>query len=387
MNIAFDAKRAFQNTTGLGHYSRTLISWLAKGYPQHQYYLAAPKLTSLYDHSALTNVHDLTPTGVSKLFSSAWRSKSVVKDLEKLNIHLYHGLSAEIPVGIRESGVRSVVTIHDLIFERYPHQYSKIDLQIYRSKSKYACHNADKIIAISEQTKEDVIRYYAVRPDKVDVCYQSCNEMYQHKVSEDVRQRIKKKYSLPEKFFLSVGSVIERKNLLTICKAIHLLQKDSIADIPLIVIGSGGRYFAKVKEYIQQKQLENLVIFLDENEAVAHDPAYKSSADFPAIYQSATALIYPSLFEGFGIPILEALWSGLPVITSNQSCMPETGGDAAFYVNPFSAEDMAAAMQKVGTHEDLRRSMIEKGYKHAQKFTPEACAAQVMEVYTKVMAE
>jgi hypothetical protein len=129
MNIAFDAKRAFQNTTGLGHYSRTLITSLAKGYPQHQYYLAAPKLTSLYDHSSMPNVHDLTPSGLSKFFTSAWRSKAVVKDLEKLKIHLYHGLSAEIPVGIRTSSVRSVVTIHDLIFERYPSQYSKIDLR------------------------------------------------------------------------------------------------------------------------------------------------------------------------------------------------------------------------------------------------------------------
>ncbi|WP_276132552.1 glycosyltransferase family 4 protein [Polluticoccus soli] len=387
MNIAFDAKRAFQNTTGLGHYSRTLITWLAKGYPQHQYYLAAPKLTSLYDHSALSNVHDLTPSGVSKFFASAWRSKSVVKDLQKLGVDLYHGLSAEIPVGIRESGIRSVVTIHDLIFERYPHQYSKIDLQIYRSKSKYACHNTSRIIAISEQTKEDIIHYYAVKPDKVDVCYQSCNEIYQHKVSEEEKRRVRAKYSLPGKYFLSVGSVIERKNLLTICKAMHLLQRDGKENIPLVVIGKGGRYFAKVKEYIHEKQLGSLVIFLDENEAIANDADYKSSADFPAIYQLATALIYPSLFEGFGIPILEALWSGLPVITSNQSCMPETGGDAAFYVNPLSAEDMAAAMLQVSTHEGLRRSMIEKGYVHAKKFTPEACAAQVMEVYKKVMAD
>lgn len=311
----------------------------------------------------------------------------MVKDLEKLGMHLYHGLSAEIPVGIRESGVRSVVTIHDLIFERYPNQYGKIDLEIYRRKSKYACHNADRIIAISEQTKEDIVSYYAVRPDKVDVCYQSCNEIYQHKVSEEEKRRIRKKYGLPEKFFLSVGSVIERKNLLTVCKAMHLLQKEGKANIPLVVIGSGGRYFAKVKEYIQQKQLDDKVIFLDENPTISNDASYKNSADFPAIYQLATTLIYPSLFEGFGIPILEALWSGLPVITSNQSCLPETGGDAAFYVNPQSAEDMAAAMQKVSTHEGLRKSMIEKGYKHAQRFTPEVCAAQVMEVYKKVMAD
>ncbi|MCD6063932.1 MAG: glycosyl transferase, group 1 family protein [Flavipsychrobacter sp.] len=386
MNIAFDAKRAFQNTTGLGHYSRTLITSLAEGFPQHQYYLAAPKLTSLYDHSALPNVHDLTPSGVAKFFPSAWRSKTVVKDLKKLNIDLYHGLSAEVPVDIPQSGVRSVVTIHDLIFERYPHQYGKIDLEIYRRKSKFACNNADRIIAISEQTREDIIRYYAIRADKIDVCYQSCNEMYQQKVSDATRQQVRQKYNLPAKFFLSVGSVIERKNLLIVCKALQLLHKDGKADVPLVVIGSGGRYYAKVKAYIEEQQLEHLVIFLDENKAIANDPGYKSSADFPAIYQQATALIYPSIFEGFGIPILEALWSGLPVITSNQSCMTETGGDAAVYVNPQSADEMADAMVRVSSEEVLRQSMIEKGFKHALQFTPGQCAEKVMEVYNKVMS-
>jgi glycosyltransferase involved in cell wall biosynthesis len=380
MNIGFDAKRVYQNTTGLGHYSRTLVRSLAKFFPEHQYLLFAPKTTDIFDTTDFSNIHTIIPsTFPSSILKAAWRSNWVKKDLIKNKVDIYHGLSHEIPYNIDKTKIKTVVTIHDLIFERYPKQYSKIDVEIYRKKFKYACANADRIIAISEQTKYDIINFYKINENKIDVCYQSCNDIFRQEVSDTEKKRVKELYGLPDKFFLTVGSIIERKNLLTIVKALHQLKNN--IDIPLIVIGNGGAYKALVKEYIIKNNLQQDVIFLSDNDTINSIPSYKNSNDFPAIYQQATAMIYPSTFEGFGIPVLEALCSSLPVITSNVSCLPEAGGDAALLVDPLSVNEMVAAMQKVFTDSILVSSMKEKGILHAEKFSLLKTATAVMNVY------
>lgn len=378
MRIAFDAKRAYQNNTGLGNYSRSLISSVAELYPQNTYYLMAPKQTDMY-RDTFSNMHTITPQGIFKPLSSLWRSNFVTGDLMKLDIDVYHGLSNEIPAGIQNTGIKSVVTIHDLIFERYPKQYKPVDNAIYRKKFSNACKHADKVIAISEQTKQDIIQYYGTPADKIAVCYQSCNTIFEQKVSDAEKQRIRQKYKLPETYFLYVGSVIERKNLLTICKALKALKPE--LNIPLAVIGNGGEYMQQVKAYLAANGLTNDVIFLSEQEGTKDDADFKSAKDFPTIYQSALAMIYPSIYEGFGIPILEAMWSGTPVITSNISCMPETGGDAVYYIDPFSTDDMIKAIRDIATNETLRNELSAKGLIQAQKFTPAKCAAAVMQVY------
>jgi len=381
MNIGFDAKRAYQNSTGLGHYSRTLISSLAKFYPANDYYLFAPKITDRFNTADLKNIHPVSPQHFpSALFTSAWRSNWVTKDLVKNRIEVYHGLSHEIPVGIAKTGIKSVVTIHDLIFERYPEQYNAVDRMIYRKKFRYACTQADKIIAISEQTKQDIIDFYKIPGEKITVCYQSCNPAFNETVTAEQKEAARQLYHLPLHFFLYVGSIIERKNLLLICKA----MQQSNSAIPLVVIGDGGAYKQKVKTFIAENGLEQKVIFLSENPVAKSSATYRSAADFPAIYQLATAMIYPSIFEGFGIPVLEALCSRLPVITSNVSCMPETGGDAALYVNPDSAGELAIAMQTIATDTDLKNKMTGKGILHAQKFSQQKTAEAVMNLYTSL---
>ncbi|HUS01771.1 MAG TPA: glycosyltransferase family 1 protein [Chitinophagaceae bacterium] len=383
MNIGFDAKRAYHNGTGLGHYSLTLINSLAEFFPGHQYYLFNPKASSKFHPVAQNNVHEILPEFPSSLFPSAWRSSWVKKDLEKFKIDLYHGLSHEIPLGIQKTNTRSVVTIHDLIHERYPEQYNAIDVKIYHKKFRYACAYADKIIAISNQTKQDIIEFYKTPAEKITVCYQSCNPAFSGVILEEEKQRIKKLYDLPEKYFLYVGSIIERKNLLSICKALTLLKNDpdsSQEDIPLIVIGNGGKYKQQVKEYILQNELQTQVIFLSEHKSAGFEE-FRTARDFPAIYQGAIAMIYPSTFEGFGIPVLEALFSKLPLITSNKSSLPEAGGDAAYYIDPYSPEEIALAMKKIFYDEHLRTVMIQKGLVHAQNFTQEKCAEAVMNVY------
>jgi glycosyltransferase involved in cell wall biosynthesis len=325
------------------------------------------------------NLHEVQPTGfINKLFPSLWRSSKIKKDLIRLNINLYHGLSHEIPVGIQNTGIKTAVTIHDLIHERNPGQYNPVDVKIYRKKFRYACTHADRIIAISQQTKKDIIEFYKIPGEKITVCYLSCNKTFEQNVGLEQKQRVKKEYKLPDEYFLYVGSVIERKNLLGICKALFLLRHD--LDIPLVVIGSGKKYKQQVKDFLMQNGIEQKVIFLSENPA-AKQASFQNGADFPAIYQQATALIYPSFFEGFGIPVLEALWSRVPVITSNLASMPEAGGNGAYYVNPASAEEIAGAMKIIYSDKPLAAALVEKGWQHAQNFTQEKCAAAVMEVY------
>src|SRR5438552_3033112 len=184
MHIGFDAKRAFHNRTGLGYYSRTLIELLSSRFPEHQYYLFNPKPSAFYQPPK-ENCHEIRPSNpFHKLFPSAWRSSWVKKDLAKYKIELYHGLSHEIPVGIQRTKTRSVVTIHDLIHERYPKQYNPIDVSIYHKKFLYSCTHADKVIAISQQTKNDIIEFYKIPEEKVVVSYQSCDPAFSQKVSE-----------------------------------------------------------------------------------------------------------------------------------------------------------------------------------------------------------
>jgi glycosyltransferase involved in cell wall biosynthesis len=383
MNIGFDAKRAYHNQTGLGHYSRTLIHSLAKFYPDHEYFLFNPERSSLFEFEE-KNVHEILPHGfASTLFRSGWRSSWVKKDLKKFTIDLYHGLSHEIPIVIQRTKIKSVVTIHDLIHERYPEQYNPLDVKIYTKKFQYACHNTDRVIAASEQTKKDIIEFYGIAPEKISVCYQSCNPAFGEQLTDAQKRIVQLKYELPAKFFLHVGSIIERKNLLNICKAVFILRNE--LEMPLVVIGDGGKYKQRVKDFVKQNKLEKKIIFLSESTSAKSSKSFQSGADFPAIYQSAIAMIYPSLFEGFGIPVLESLWSKLPIITSNTSSLPEVGGGAACYVNPQRADEIAEGIKKVYLDQEFSKNLKEKGWKQAQKFTQQKCAEAVMNVYKEVM--
>ncbi len=387
MRIGFDAKRAFHNGTGLGHYSRTLIRSLADAFPDHQYYLFNPKTSDGFalpwDGVDRSNLIEVCPTRtLDRLLPSLWRSSWVKKDLRMNQIDLYHGLSHEIPRGMGRMGIRTVVTIHDLIFERYPAQYNPIDVRIYRNKFRYACEKADRIIAISEQTKKDIVDFYKIPARKIRVCYQSCHPAFFDAVADAEKQRVKELYQLPDNFLLYVGSIIERKNLMRVVEALHLIRQDF--NIPLVVIGAGGKYEQAVKARVQALGLTDQVIFLSRASAAKSSERFRQAIDFPAIYQLATAMIYPSIFEGFGIPVLEALASGLPVITSNLSCLPEAAGTGSLLIDPYSPSEIAHAMRIVLTDPKKVDEMKRAGKEHALRFTPSTTAKKVMDLYESI---
>lgn len=373
--IGFDAKRLFNNFTGLGNYARTIVDNVSEFYPENEYYLYTPKIQVNPRTKPFINRSKYLICKPLHPFKSIWRTFTIVNSLREHNVQLFHGLSHEIPMGVAASGVKTIVTIHDLIFKHYPSHYSLFDRKMYDFKFRYACENANRIIAISNATKNDIVKFYGIDPNKIRVIYQTCDDAFKARASLELRKQVRKEFNLPQKFMLYVGSVIERKNLLGLVQALHLIPEEN--RITLVVIGDGTSYMAKVKAYIESNNLEKWVQFLSE----------VPFSYFPAIYQSADLMCYPSIYEGFGIPVLEGLYSKIPVITSKISSLPEAGGNAALLVDPFKPSEIAEAIQNVLQDAELRELMLERAVEHLKKFDSEILTRNLMRNYKELIVE
>lgn len=362
MKIGFDAKRLYNNSTGLGNHSRTTIDILTEYFPENEYLLYTPRVGSNpVSASYLDKPHCQTIQPHGLLKGSLWRTFGL--SAESKGADLYHGLSNEIPVNLK---IPSVVTIHDVAFRTFTDMYHWQDRQIYNLKWKYACKNADRIIAISECTKNDIMRFYGIDESKIDVVYQPVNSVYYTDIEY---QRDKK-----ERYMLYVGSINSRKNLLGIVKALEQLPKD--LQIPLVVVGKGREYKKQVEEYISQHNLTHLVDFREVDD----------TNELHRLYCGATLFVYPSFYEGFGLPVVEAMLSRCPVITSNVSSLPEAGGPHSLKVNPNDSAEIASAMKQILTDDSFRQDMIEKSYRYAvDTFHPHVLANKLMDVYCKVL--
>jgi len=371
LHIGFDAKRAFFNHSGLGNYSRDLIRALSEEAPENHYYLFKHKDVEGIKLKKRHNVSTLLPqSDFYQRFGKLWRYKGISQEIKSYPIDIYHGLSQEMPMGIENSGVKTVVTIHDCIFLRYPELFDIGYRIIFKKKYAHACKVSDRIIAISEQTKADIIHYFDVPEEKIDVVYQGCNRAFYDEVDRAIREQIRAKYKLPEKFILYVGTIEERKNLLSVFEA---MAKSDI-QYPVVAIGRSTKYTEKVKQFVKDKEIKDVTFI--------HTSDF---SDFPAIYQMATMFVYPSIFEGFGIPILEALNSGTPVITTAGGVFPEVGGDAALYVEYGNNAEMAQQIKKLLESQTLREELATKGKQQALKFREKEMAANLISVYQKVM--
>lgn len=366
MRIGFDAKRYFHNNTGLGNYSRDLVRILAQYFPENTYFLYNTKPNS--ERSKLLNPKNTTEkvpvSFLGKKLTSFWRMFWVKKQIQYDKIDIFHGLSGEIPIGLPEN-VKSVVTIHDLIFMRYPNLYSSFDRNIHFWKFRYAAKRANCVIAISEQTKQDIIHYLKISPEKIKVVYQGCSNVFKEFFSSEEKENVRKKLNLPDNFILNVGTIEERKNALTIVKSIKDL------DIKLVLVGRKTKYYDKIDSYIKQHNLQDKIIHL---EGI-------SQRQLAIVYQLAEIMVYPSVFEGFGIPIIEALFSKTPVITTNSGVFPEAGGENSFYINPLDEKELQKNIEILLKNTENRKFITEKGLQYAQQFTDENIARQWNDVY------
>jgi glycosyltransferase involved in cell wall biosynthesis len=375
MRIGFDAKRAVFNRTGLGNYSRYVIDIMATKFLSDEFILYSPKQNAIGFIDKLVGMKNVslhTPdTYLGRNLRSLWRSKSVVSQLKRNKIELFHGLSNELPIGINRSGIKSVVTIHDLIFLCHPAFYKPIDRFIYNLKFRYACRVADKIIAVSECTKRDIVRFYGTDESKIEVVYQGCDPVFSKLVEENQKEIIKKKYDLPTEFILCVGSIEERKNLLIAVKALLYCQ----SNISLVAVGKRTAYASEIVNFIEQNNLQDRVKLI-------HNVSF---ADLPAVYQLASLFVYPSLYEGFGIPIIEAIHAGLPVIGATGSCLEEAGGPDSIYVNPNDEIELAYAYDRILSEPNLRTQMVASGKEYVKKFDEKTQANEIHQIYESLL--
>ena len=374
MRIGFDAKRAAQNATGLGNYSRFVIRILKNHFPEDEQvlYVPNPKKTQHLDKAA-SNTEPRFPQGIWQRLRSIWRVWGVTSDLKRDRIDLFHGLSNELPLNIRKAGCRSVVTIHDLIFLHYPKYYHLIDRKIYDFKFRLACRNADRVIAVSEFTKREIMKYYGTPEAKIDVVYQGCDPTFAAPVSKEKLDDVALRYSLPRQFILYVGSIEERKNLMLVAKAIA--SRPSAFSHKIVAVGKRTPYVDEIRQYLEANGIADRILFF-------HKVPF---ADLPSFYRLADAFVYPSRIEGFGIPMLEAISSGLPAIGCTGSCLEEAGGPHCIYVDPDDAQAMSAALCRVVSDKELRETMIREGYKYARNFTDEVLAGKVHETYSSIL--
>lgn len=382
MRIGFDGKRAAQNRTGLGNYSRFVVRGLSRFSEVEQLLLYIPnaqRANALEDLEVERAVSLHTPRrGCWQLMRSLWRVWGVTHELAEDGVQLFHGLSNELPLNIRRATeVKSVVTIHDLIFMRYPQYYKPIDRWIYRYKFRRACEQANQIIAVSECTRRDIMRFFGTPEDKIAVVYQGCDERFRQPVTEDIKNKVRARYHLPEHFILYVGSIEERKNLLLLAQALEQFDHKRLEELDLHVVAVGRRtsYAERIDSFIATHNLSNRFRMISD----------VPFADLPAFYQLAEVFVYPSRFEGFGIPLLEALCSGTPAIGCTGSCLEEAGGPSSLYVHPDDASALATAINRVLTDKELKEKMIDDGHRWAERFDAKSLTLQLMSLYKKVL--
>jgi glycosyltransferase involved in cell wall biosynthesis len=375
ITIGFDAKRIVRNNTGLGSYGRTLIRGLAYLPDSLRLRLYAPdkgRDDLRAQVEGLPRVSLCYPKESFLPFDKAlWRDHGIVRDLKKDHVQVYHGLSGELPRGIRRSGIRSVVTIHDLIFIRHPEFYPWIDAKIYAWKFRRTLKEADHIIAISQCTCRDVLELGNVDPSRISVVYQSCAPRFTTRPNPVEEEHIRMKYGLPRRFVLNVGTIEQRKNILLAVKALEALP----SELSLVIVGRYTPYTNQVLEYISSHNLSRRVYILND----------VPDADLPALYAQAEVFVYPSIYEGFGIPVIEAVSCGLPVVACTGSCLEEAGGPDCRYVSPYDPEALADAIRLSMKGSPDREERIRRSQDYIRRFQGDNVASQVAAIYQKLL--
>lgn len=372
MTIGFDGKRAVQNNTGLGNYSRLLVEKMATIFPDNSYRLYAPRRREnprLAPIERLANVAFAYPeSAIWRRIPSLWRSWGITRRLKADGLTLYHGLSGELPLNIGEAGIPSVVTIHDLIFRHFPENYRAIDRHIYDYKFRRACLDATRVIAISKKTKADITADYGIDPAKIDVVYQGCDTIFRHRPDAEAIAEVKRLYGLDRPYIISVGTLEPRKNQLQAVEGLALLPKD----IDLLLVGRRGDYARRVLDpAIARLHLGGRVKFL-EGIPFAH---------LPALYAGALLSSYTSRYEGFGLPVIESLSVGTPVIAATGSCLEEAGGPSTPAIDPDSVEEWADTARRLIDDTAYAAETASRGREYVGRFSHEAMARGTMATY------
>ena len=298
---------------------------------------------------------------------------TVPRDLRREKADLFHAPHYVLPA---LTPCKSVVTIHDCIHLRFP-QYlpSRLGYTYARSSLWMATHRSNLIMTVSEASKRDILEYYKVPSDKIHVIYNGIDERFSQAPAEEDVTRVRERYQLDGPFVLYAGNVKPHKNIERLIEAFYILKRGEFEHVKLVIIGDEISKYASLRHAVHRYKLHKHVRFL----------GFVPHRTLAVLYRQADAFVFPSLYEGFGLPPLEAMASGTPVITSNVSSLPEVVGDAAVLIDPLRPDAIAEAMRQVLTDSELRRSLTRRGLERASHFSWEQSIARVRDIYREVL--
>jgi glycosyltransferase involved in cell wall biosynthesis len=409
--IYIDASAAVHNKAGLSRYAQELIAQLAAD-PAH-----AGQYGVFYHDATTARLNDVIkalPGIALKSGSRPWRLQALLAQLANLSqdnllpapsAALFHATEHLLP---RFKRIKTVFTLHDLIFKFFPEHHLPLNRLYLSMAFPLFLRRADAIICVSEQTKRDAQRLYRVPDDKLRVIYEGVDPRFHRESDPATLARVRERYHLPERFVLSVGTIEPRKNLKTLFEAFAQLKKpdgrsqkseirsqksevreqrqeardkrqelgsQSVDDVQLVVAGRQGWLVDETIHAVHELGLTGCVVFT----------GYVSDEDLPALYSLADAFAFPSVYEGFGLPPLEALACGAPVVCSNASSLPEVVGEAALQVSPTDVRGWMTALERVLSDADLRRDLSARGPRQAARFTWLDAARQTRAVYDELV--
>ena len=374
MRVCLDLSPTVHRHAGLGRYAYELFLALRAEDPDNEYLIFFNNPVRAQIDPPLDRFPQLT----SPLSYKPWRLSALLAHFLQISqdslfpkVNIFHATDHLLP---RLSSIKGVFTLHDLIFLFHPQTHKPLNRWFLTLMMPRFLRVADAVIAVSECTKRDAVRYYGIPEEKIIVIYEGVNPRFRPAGPETVAA-VRQKYGLPERFILYVGTIEPRKNLTTLLEAFHHLTTLQPCDLRLVIVGKRGWLYEGFFRRLRELGLEERV----------HFTGYVPDEDLPALYSAADLFVFPSLYEGFGLPVLEAMACGTPVVCSNTSSLPEVAGDAALLVPPTDVRGLAEAMARVLTDETLRGAMRAKGLARAGEFSWVRTAGETLRIYQTVV--
>jgi len=369
VRIGIDARKL--HDFGIGTYIRNLLRHLARIDSQTEFVIfCRPE-----DGETLAQVgENFRPVPETSSNYSIAEQLKIPLAVKREGVTLYHAPHYVLPPLVR---CRSVVTIHDVIHLMFP-QYlpNRVALRYAKWSITQAAHRATRVMTVSESSKRDILRFVDTEPEKIDVIYNAYDERFAMEPREEDVVRVRERYQLTDEFVLYAGNVKPHKNLERLIQAFHLVRQRGLDHLKLVLIGDEMSKYTALRRAVHQHQLHKYVRFL----------GYLPEETLAVMYRLAGVFVFPSLYEGFGLPPLEAMASGTPVVTSNVSSLPEVAGDAAVLVDPYDPQAIADGIYRVLTDEQLRREMVHKGIARAGQFSWEQSVRRIRQIYGEVAA-
>jgi glycosyltransferase involved in cell wall biosynthesis len=372
MAIYIDVSSAVHSKAGIGRYAGSLAQALVAMEPD-RFRLFYNRVKESRPPSGLEAV----PKRTIRAGYKPWRMAVWMGQLARLGFNrlvpgaeLFHATEHLLPP-LRN--VATVLTVHDMIFRLFREHQKPLNYWYLNATMPIYCDRADALITVSESSKRDIVSYYGLDPDKITVIYEAASPEFRP-ADKDALAAVRRKYGLPESYAIHVGTIEPRKNLTRLVEALQLLREDGVV-VPLVVVGSRGWLYDGLFRRVEELDAGQEVLF----------PGYVPTVDLPAVYGAARLAVVPSVYEGFGLPVLEAMACGIPVVSSGVSSLPEVGGEAACYFDPLDVDEMAAVIRRVWTDADLQVEMRARGLVQAAKFSWERAAQETMTVYERTL--